>query len=169
MMEVCDCMLFNHVHTLPPLDFYLFVFLLLTRFSKSQTSMAWIVLYYILLKPFKLLPSDPKMNEKYDDADLHPRFSFFSVRILPLFSMLSICSVLKLLNVHVVRSDCELTMFIFFLQNWREYEHIHTFFWCGKDLAWNLDIMPMWILFFIPTLLIGFDFMWVTYKSKVRN
>eukprot|EP01032_Pedospumella_encystans_P019356 gene19356-22006_t len=96
--------------------------------AMMETSMAWIVFYYICLKPFKLLPSDEKMNEKYDDADLHPRFSCFS--------------------------------------NWREYEHIHTFFWCGKDLAWNLDIMPMWLIFFIPTLLIGFDFMWVTYKSK---
>ena len=41
--------------------------------------MSWIMFYYIFLKPLKLLPSDEKMNEKYDDADLHPRFSFFSV------------------------------------------------------------------------------------------
>jgi hypothetical protein len=41
--------------------------------------MAWIVFYYLVLKPLNLLPVDPKLTEKYDDADLIPRFKFFSV------------------------------------------------------------------------------------------
>lgn len=51
----------------------------------SQAAMSWIMFYYVFLKPLKLLPSDEKMNEKYDDADLHPRFSFFSVSVFACF------------------------------------------------------------------------------------
>lgn len=54
-------------------------------------------------------------------------------------------------------------------QNWREYEHAHTLCWCGKDLMWNLDFMPMWLVFFFFTLFIGADFVWVTWKSKVSK
>jgi hypothetical protein len=34
---------------------------------------------------------------------------------------------------------------------------------------WNLDFMPMWMVFFALTLFIGADFVWVTFKSKVRR
>jgi hypothetical protein len=34
---------------------------------------------------------------------------------------------------------------------------------------WDLDFAPMWTVFFIFTLLIGADFVWVTFKSKVRQ
>lgn len=40
-----------------------------------------ILFYYFVLKPLKLLPITQEQNEKYDDADLHPRFSFFEVRM----------------------------------------------------------------------------------------
>ena len=50
--------------------------------------MSWMMFYYIFLKPLKLLPVDPKLTEKYDDEDLIPRFSFFSVSVaLPVYSI----------------------------------------------------------------------------------
>jgi hypothetical protein len=33
---------------------------------------------------------------------------------------------------------------------------------------WDLDFAPMWTVFFFFTLFIGADFVWVTWKSKVR-
>jgi hypothetical protein len=96
--------------------------------AMMEAAMGWILVYYLILKPLNVLPVDPKLTEKYDDADLIPRFKFFA--------------------------------------NWREYEHAHTFCWCGKDLMWNLDFMPMWLVFFALTLFIGADFVWVTFKSK---
>ena len=53
-----------------------------------------------------------------------------------------------------------------FFRSWREYENIHILFWAGKDTAWNLDILPMWICFGIPTFLIALDFMWVSLNAK---
>lgn len=58
---------------------------------------------------------------------------------------------------------------LFILKNWREYEHAHTLCWCGKDLMWNLDFMPLWVVFFFCTMTIGADFVWVTWKSKVLS
>lgn len=53
-----------------------------------------------------------------------------------------------------------------FFKSWREYENIHILFWAGKDTAWNLGILPMWIIFATFTFLIAFDFMWVSLWSK---
>jgi hypothetical protein len=36
-------------------------------------------LYYLVLKPFRLLPVDLAMTKKYNEAELHPRFSYFEV------------------------------------------------------------------------------------------
>jgi hypothetical protein len=44
--------------------------------------MAWIVFYYLVLKPLNLLPVDPKVTEKYDDADLIPRFLLGKSKLL---------------------------------------------------------------------------------------
>ena len=49
------------------------------------------------------------------------------------------------------------------MSNWREYEHLHVFFWLGKDCAWNHfgnyeGDGRMWFVFMIPTLLIAADF-----------
>jgi hypothetical protein len=44
--------------------------------------MGWILIYYLILKPLNVLPVDPKLTEKYDDADLIPRFKFFAVNIV---------------------------------------------------------------------------------------
>jgi hypothetical protein len=56
--------------------------------------------------------------------------------------------------------------FSFFFKTWNEYENIHVFFWVGKDTAWNWWIQSMWLVFFIPTLLIGWDFVYMTLRSK---
>jgi hypothetical protein len=56
--------------------------------------------------------------------------------------------------------------FSFFFKTWNEYENIHIFFWVGKDTAWNWWIQSMWLVFFIPTLLIGLDFVYLTLRSK---
>mmetsp|Transcript_13638 Transcript_13638/g.22756 ORF Transcript_13638/g.22756 Transcript_13638/m.22756 type:complete len:232 (+) Transcript_13638:494-1189(+) len=91
-------------------------------------ALCWLGLYYLFLKPFKLLPMDVAMTKKYAEADLHPRFSYF--------------------------------------ENWREYEHAHMLCWLGKDLAWDTTTQSLWIICLIPTFLIAFDFIWVTWQSK---
>lgn len=56
--------------------------------------------------------------------------------------------------------------FSFFFKTWSEYEHIHVFFWVGKDTAWNWWLQSMWVVFFVPTFLIGLDFVYLTIRSK---
>ena len=56
--------------------------------------------------------------------------------------------------------------FSFFFKTWNEYENIHIFFWVGKDTAWNWWLQSMWLLFLIPTLVIGFDFVYLTLRSR---
>lgn len=45
-----------------------------------QAAISMLLLYYFILKPFKLLPIDEIVKLKYDEADLHPRFSYFEVQ-----------------------------------------------------------------------------------------
>lgn len=59
------------------------------------------------------------------------------------------------------RQQCRFSYF----KTWRQYEHAHTFFWCGKDLGWNLANPILWIIFIIPTFLIGLDFIVVTWNA----
>jgi hypothetical protein len=56
--------------------------------------------------------------------------------------------------------------FPYFFQSWREYENVHILFWIGKDCFWCWFIDYMWVIFFIPTLLIAFDFCYVSLKGK---
>jgi hypothetical protein len=94
-----------------------------------ETAIALILLYHIVLRPFKLIPEPSKeMIDKYESADLIPRFSYF--------------------------------------RHWREYEHIHTLFWLGKDVSWNQSCAPAWIICLIPTFLIGADFIYMTWKTN---
>jgi hypothetical protein len=93
------------------------------------TAMVMVSTYYGIMKPFNLMPSNPRVDEIYDGTGLQCRFPKF-------------------------------------FKSWREYENIHILFWAGKDTAWNFGILPMWIIFAIPTFLIAFDFMWVSLMSK---
>jgi hypothetical protein len=52
-------------------------------------------------------------------------------------------------------------------KDWREYEHIHTLAWLGKDYAWVRILPPLWVLCLVPTILIAIDFIWTTWKAKV--
>ena len=57
-------------------------------------------------------------------------------------------------------SGLEPSKFIFRLgfRRWRELELLHLFFWLGKDTAWNLGLIGMWVAFAIPTVLLALDF-----------
>lgn len=50
--------------------------------------------------------------------------------------------------------------------SWTDYENVHVLFWLGKDVAWNREIPAMWVVFMIPTLLVGSDFAWKTLVKK---
>lgn len=52
-------------------------------------------------------------------------------------------------------------------KDWREYEHIHTLAWLGKDYAWVHVLPSLWVLCLVPTILIAIDFIWTTWKTKV--
>lgn len=49
---------------------------------------------------------------------------------------------------------------------WTDYENIHILFWLGKDTAWNRKRPDMWVIFMVPTLLVGLDFVWKTLFKK---
>lgn len=53
-----------------------------------------------------------------------------------------------------------------YFKSWRQYEHIHTFFWCGKDWSWMRRIEYSWIAFSIPTVLIAVDFIWSSFRTR---
>jgi hypothetical protein len=59
-----------------------------------------------------------------------------------------------------------LPRFSYFL-NWRQYEHLHTLLWLGKDFSWNRMFWPTWVIFAIPTVLIAIDFMYCTYQKRL--
>lgn len=50
--------------------------------------------------------------------------------------------------------------------SWRQYEHLHTLCWLGKDLSWNRLNKISWPICFLPTVLIAFDFIWTTFNTK---
>ena len=47
------------------------------------------------------------------------------------------------------------------------YFFVSILFWVGKDCAWNHLNAIMWIIFFIPTFLIAFDFVIITLINRV--
>ena len=54
----------------------------------------------------------------------------------------------------------------FYFVNWRDYEHIHIFFWSAKDLCWNqLQRVPWWIAMFF-TLSVAADFVVSSFYYK---
>lgn len=54
-----------------------------------------------------------------------------------------------------------------YFKSWRQYEHAHIFFWCGKDWSWNYGIPYTWVFFVIPTFLLAVDFIYCTHKTQV--
>ncbi len=32
-----------------------------------------------------------------------------------------------------------------YFKSWRQYEHVHTLFWCGKDFSWNIREPYTWV------------------------
>jgi hypothetical protein len=51
-------------------------------------------------------------------------------------------------------------------RSWREYENVHILFWIGKDCFWCWYVNYMWVLFWIPTLFVAFDFCLVSLRGK---
>ena len=47
-----------------------------------QSAIAWFLLYYLVLKPFKLLTIDDEHTERLRAVGLYSRFSFFEVLLL---------------------------------------------------------------------------------------
>jgi hypothetical protein len=71
-----------------------------------------------------------------------------------------------------------------YFKSWRQYEHVHTLFWCGKDWSWVSRYPILWVknihvdftchtinsfsqvVFTIPTVLIALDFIWCSFRTK---
>ena len=45
--------------------------------------------------------------------------------------------------------------------------YFSVLFWMGKDCAWNLLNGPMWIAFLIPTVIVAWDLVYLTFLSDV--
>eukprot|EP01039_Chlorochromonas_danica_P007052 gene7052-7798_t len=53
-----------------------------------------------------------------------------------------------------------------YFENWRQYEHLHTLLWLGKDLSWIQLNRYTWAICLVPTFLIGIDFIITTARRK---
>lgn len=116
------------------------------------TALIWISLYYILLKPFGLTnkishliqnnnnnnqSSNQSSNQNQNESNNHDIHEEASPRFQNYFS------------------------------TWREYENLHSLFWIGKDAAWVLAKLPMWFIFFFPTVAVSIDVTIITlYKPS---
>jgi len=49
-----------------------------------------------------------------------------------------------------------------FFRSWRSYGCIHVVLWMLKDYSWNTENKILWFASTIPTVLIGFDFLYTT-------
>ena len=49
------------------------------------------------------------------------------------------------------------------------YDQVHMLFWLAKDLSWNLDNISMWFLFLFPTILLGMDYLYLSWQVEVQS
>ena len=52
-----------------------------------------------------------------------------------------------------------------YFKNWRQYEYMHMLFWVIKDLSWNRQFLPTWIIGVLFSILLGLDFIWISYNK----
>jgi len=123
------------------------------------------LLYYVVLKPLQLLPVSEEVSRKYREAGLHCRFSYFSVRDMEVNACSHELQLTSTSYYHTQSSTPSSDLLI--LKDWREYEHVHTLAWLGKDYAWACVLPELWVLCLVPTILIAIDFIWTTWKAKV--
>lgn len=51
-------------------------------------------------------------------------------------------------------------------RNFRQYENLHMLFWIFKDLAWNRQMLALWVLCLMPTLYISADLLVIAITSN---
>jgi hypothetical protein len=100
------------------------------------TALAMLVLFFTVIKPMGLIKENKEITEQFEKGGLFPRFNCFA--------------------------------------NWRQYEYIHMMCWLCKDLCWNRGTWmetdsawpTIWYFALVPTILIGFDFMYETWRKN---
>lgn len=159
--------------------------------------LCWLILFYLVIKPFKLLDCDnPKTLKLYNSSGLGPRWPLFfdtwrgyeNIQwvLMNILSYLSsfVSSPLHLFilssssSFHDLHSCSSLHDFHRVNSSLRKIDpsfmshlkrnHTSIFCWLGKDFAWISEIQSMWIIFVIPTFLISLDFVYVSLWHKVR-
>ena len=128
-----------------------------------QAALCWLGIYYLIVKPFKLLGCDnPEALKHYNNTGLQPRFQFmFSTwreyencqYVLKSFHIIFRCFWISLIY---------LALIVFYIIGL-----LSILFWLGKDCAWNGLIPSMWLIFVLPTLLIACDFAFSSLFAKV--
>ena len=72
---------------------------------------------------------------------------------------------LQSINMHSgMKTHTHLPSMVF--KSWKHYENIHILMWLGKDTAWNWSWQVMWVVFSIPTILVGLDFIHKSLLTK---
>ena len=72
---------------------------------------------------------------------------------------------LQSINMHSgMKAHTHLPSMVF--KSWKHYENIHILMWLGKDTAWNWSWQVMWVVFSIPTILVGLDFIHKSLLTK---
>lgn len=51
----------------------------------------------------------------------------------------------------------------------RSYENIHIMLWLGKDFAWSIEVFSLWVVFAVPTFLVGCDMVYSTLAHYAVN
>lgn len=119
------------------------------------TSLIWISSYYIILKPFglttKISEALKKTKSNHNNSSSNNNESGSGS------------------EVEEEEEDEEPSpRFQSYFSTWREYENLHSLFWIGKDTAWILAKLPMWFIFFFPTVAVSIDVTMITlYKPDL--
>lgn len=116
-----------------------------------KSSLLLLALYYLIIRPFNIMPPSVDSIEAYNDTGL-------PARVPSLFSTWRDYEHLQwdLINVFVsLVIDCCVWCFCSVLC------------WLGKDTAWNTANLPMWLIFSVPTIIISLDFIYTSSCTKV--
>ena len=91
----------------------------------------------------------------------YTKISFKRIKIHLYLIFFSQCAINNFMKIRLL----QLLSSFFFIN----YFILSIFFWLGKDFAWNHEIKFLWIIFAIPTLLISFDFVYVSLTQNVST
>ncbi len=125
-----------------------------------EASLGLLFIYHLILRPLGLI--------EVEDIILLKANIVFLFTITFLFSALLYNYIYSQPSSEQLKRYEDVGLFSRFkyFKSWRQYENMHTLCWLGKDWSWNQLDPYTWVIFLVPTVLIGIDFIITTHKSR---